>query len=181
MISVQSQYGVCECEAQDILFFVRQGKRLGLLREEFSDYYQKNDLLEGLRDELTNCGGQYLSLDLSRLGENSFAESLHAELESSRSAYRRRFNLSLMLPSPFIQRAIAWQRLCDRLIEDEEPQRPTLLVIENFDLADERTHCEIERLIRFHATHNIRRMFLLTLQDDETLRPPLRRLVEIRL
>ena len=184
MIMVQARCGVCEIQEEaphDLMFFVRQGKRLGLLQEEFGDYYGKNDLLEGLRSELTDCGGQYLSLDLSCLEKNDFTESLLMELESAHSVYRRRFNLSLILPSPFIHRAILWQRLCDRLIEDEEPQRATLFVIENFDLADERTQCDVERLIRFHITHNIRRTFLLTLQDEESLRSSLRRLVEIRL
>ena len=178
MISVQARCSVYE--VHDVLFFVRQGKRLGLLQEESGDCFEKSNFREGLRGELADCGGQYLSLDLSRLEKNNFAESLLTELESVRNVYSRRFSLPLS-PSPFIHRAIVWQRLCDRLIEDEEPQRPTLLVIENFDHADERTRCDVERLIRFHITHNIRRTFLMTLQDEDALRPSLRRLVDRRL
>ena len=186
MIFVQTQHDDCRtrCEASHKLeFLVRQGKRLGLLLlggQGFGGYNDGSDFLDEFREELTDGGGQYLSLDFSRYEDKSVAETLLAELEAV--AYPQRINLPLTLTSsPFIHRAITWQRLCDRLIEDEEPHRPTLLVIENFDQADEQTYGDVERLIRFHIAHNVRRTFLLTLHDEEFLRPSLRRLVETRL
>ena len=190
MISVQTRYGVCEAQeavTYQLTLFVRQGRRLGLLpvgNKEFGDDYDwENNLLEGLRDGLIDGGGQCLSLDLSDFEEENFAESLLAELESARTTYPQRINLPLARSSsPFIHRAIAWQRLCDRLIEDEDPQRPTLLIIENFDQANESARCDVERLIRFHIAHNIRRTFLLTVAEDTNLqRPSLLRLVDFRI
>ena len=167
---------------QKLGFLVRQGKRLGLLRINAQERNDENEFLESFRSELTDGGGQYLSLDFSRFEEEGVAEKLLAELEAAHIDCPLRINLPFERSnSPFIQRAIAWQRLCDRLIEDEEPPRPTVLVIENYDQADERTRCEVERLIRFHIAHNIRRTFLLTLhgEDQDALSASLARLIDL--
>ena len=185
MITVSAQSGVRRTPDEaswKIKFLVRQGKRLGLLRICGREFDQAWDhFLEAVRDELTVGGGQFLSLDFSPFEERSFAELLLEELESVRAEHPLRIDLPMAhSKSPFIQRAIVWQRLCDRLIEDEELSRPTLLVIENFDQADERFRSDVERLIRFHITHNIRRTFLLTLRDEdrEILPPSLSRFVD---
>jgi len=182
-VSAQSTIRRTPDEAsRKLKFLVRQGKRLGLLRiddQEFDTTW--DDFLEDFRQELTVGGGQYLSLDCARFEEKCFAELLLEELESVHAECPLRINLPVgHSKSPFIQRAILWQRLCDRLIEDEKPTRPTLLVIENFGQADERFRNDVERLIRFHTTHHIRRTFLLALQDenDEALPPSLSRLVD---
>ena len=186
MISLQTRRGLCGASTQ-LEFFVRQGKRLGLLwvgHRGFGEYDKQHEVLDDLRDALADGDGQSLSLDLAGFMEKSFAETLFMELEAVSTGNRPGIDLPLtQTSSPFIDRAITWQRLCDRLIEDENPRRSTLLVIENFDQADERTRCDVERLIRFHITHNIRRTFLLTLPDGdaEALRPSLSRLVDLQI
>jgi len=186
MISIQTRRDICGMSAQ-LAFFVRQGKRLGLLSlgdRDFGDYDRQNEVFENLQAELTDGGGQCLLLDLAGFMERSFAETLLGELEAAGTGCRRRIDLLLnRVPSPFIDRAIAWQRLCDHLIDDENPRRSTALVIENVDQANEQIRCDVERLIRFHITHNIRRTFLLTLSDDDTKTLPgsLLRLVELQL
>jgi len=169
--------------SRKLKFLVRQGKRLGLLQLGDRVFDQTwNDFLEDFREELTNGGGQYLSLDCARFEEKSLAELLIDELATAHAECPLRINLPVARSkSPFIQRAIIWQRLCDRLIEDEKPTRPSLLVIENFEQADEQFHNDVERLIRFHTTHHIRRTFLLALRNEEgdTLPPSLSRLVDL--
>ncbi len=189
MISTQTRHGVdrLQREASNKLeFFVHLGKRLGLLRvgaTKFDDFGKGNEFLENFREEFVHRNGQYLSLDLQHDEEKGFAEILLEELESAHDDDPLRINLPLTVSkSPFFRRAIAWQRLCDRLVEDEEPGRPTLLVLEHFDEADERTQQDVERLIRFHITYNIRRTFLLTLRDETSeISPSLLRLVELRI
>jgi hypothetical protein len=181
MVSIQAQSKVHRSRndvSGKLDSLVRQGKRLGVLGADGGDF------LEDFREELTDDGGQYVAVDLSLIEEKSFVESLLTALKSVRSSRHRPTNLPLpSSSSPFIHRAITWQRLCDHLIEEEEPHRPTLLVVKNFDQADERTRCDLERLIRFHDTHNIRRTFLLTLQneDADTLRPSLQRLIDLQI
>ena len=182
MITVFAQSGIGRTQdeaSRKMRSLVRQGKRLGLLRIVNGGFGGEHGLLEDFREELTHSGGQYLSLDFARCEGKSLAESVLEELAPASTRYPLRYLPLIRSESPFMQRAITWQRLCDRLIEDEEPSRPTLLVIENFEQADEQTRCDVERLIHFHITHNIRRTFLLAIQneDHEFLRPSLSRLV----
>ncbi len=171
-------------------FLIQQGKRLGLLLIngcEFESYSKENELFEIAKERLELNGGQFILLNPQRFDGRSFAEICLEELE----AVHFRDPLRIELPyrnedetaaSPFIRRAILWQRLCDRLIEDEEFGRPTLFIVENFDLADERTQADFERLLRFHQTHQIRRTFLLTVQKEnvQSLPSSLQSLVDLR-
>lgn len=113
--------------------------------------------------------GQFISLNLTEPLTESFPEMFYAALKNTRWQQSLQFSLPVILQhnphvaSPFINRAILWQRLCDLLIIDDAPYRETVLVLENVDQASLATQHEIARLIRFHEIHSICRTFVLTL------------------
>ena len=124
--------------------------------------------LEDLRENTLDDEGQFISLDLTEL-QAPLPEVFCAALKNARWEQSLPFSLPVMLQhnrhsaSPFINRAIHWQRLCYLLIMDDEPYRETVLVLENVDLASPTIQHDIARLIRFHETHSLRRTFVFTL------------------
>jgi hypothetical protein len=130
---------------------------------------QSGDTLEYLREHVLEHGGQFIALDLAAPQMESLSEMLYAALKNARWDHSLQFSLPVILQhnphaaSPFINRAIVWQRLYDLLILDDNPNRETVLVLENIDQASPDTQHESARLIRFHQTYSIRRTFVFTL------------------
>lgn len=172
--------------ASQILEFVQNQKRFALLLLN-SDLEIEHSALQTAGQSILSKNGQFLSLDMSDLLEKRFSAQLLAALESLNGEKSFQINLPLILKnnphsdSPFINRAIIWQRLCDRMIEDEDERRPTMFALENIDIASSDDQHDVARLIRFHNTHRIRRSFLATLQKEhyEDLEPELRELAEL--
>jgi len=148
----------------------RQSKRIGLLYHDEQSGNEFWDALEDLRESVLDKEGQFISLDLADPLMESFPERFYAALKNARWEQTLPFSLPAILQhnpcvaTPFINHAILWQRLCDLLIVDDEPERETALLLENIDQASPSVQHEIARLIRFHKTHSIRRMFIFTLR-----------------
>ncbi len=190
MILLHSQQDVVSYDftqvVDEIRHFVFQGKRLGLLvgKEVKADLW-------GRCSEILGEGGQYLNL--SPDGESRDASSLMEALigvldRPARSPRPFQIHLPVLhdpsrIASPFLNRAILWQRLCDRLIEGDETRRPSLLFLENFDPSNATIQHDLARILRFHQTHRIRRSFLLSLSKDQLdlLSPEIRELIEFQL
>lgn len=175
------------CEAlSKIRFLVEQQKRFGLL---LTDTAAPHAVMDALREDMNGRQGQFLTLDAPAFGEASLSSLVYAALGDLREGRAFRINLPMILQnnpntdSPFINRAILWQRLCDAVIEDEQPTRPTLLVLEGLDRANRAAQHDLARLIRFHVTHRIHRTFLATLHRDSLSRlsPELRELVDLEI
>lgn len=171
---------------QRLYEFVGRQKRLALLVDEESTSERLLHSLSVLEETLGAENGQCISLDILDFQETSLANRFLTMLELWRQDRPFRINLPDILrhnpnsASPFINRAILWQRLGDRLIEEEDPKRVTLLIIKNLDAADSKTQHDVARLVRFHATHHIRRTFLFTLRSENIpfLEPEIRELVD---
>jgi len=142
------------------------------LAENIRLYYrdeQSEEALEYLREHVLEHEGQFIALNLAAPQLESLSEMLYAALKNARWDHSLQFSLPIILQhnphaaSPFISRAIIWQRLYDLLILDDTPNRETVLVLENIDQASPDTQHEVARLIRFHQTYSIRRTFVFTL------------------
>jgi len=150
----------------------RQPERIELLyRDEQSDY-EFWETLENLRESVLASKGQFISLDLAEPQTEPLLETFYVALNNASEKQSVPFSLPVILQhnprsaSPFINRAILWQRLCDLLILDDEPYRDTVLVLENADQASPAVQHDIARLIRFHEVHSIRRTFVFTLNRE---------------
>lgn len=166
---------------KELLSFVEQKKRLALIVQKGIEG-SVSSLQERLLKEIQPPNGQFTALNLQDFDETSFVAALTAALNQTGSF---RVDLPFILQgnpnteSPFVNRAILWQRLCDKLIEEENPERPTVLLLENAGCADKKVQHDIARQIRFHDKYHIRRTFLLTMRQDEMtqLEPELQELV----
>jgi hypothetical protein len=142
-------------------------------------------VMEDLRENVLDHEGQFISLDLADSNVTSLLETFYAALKNARWERSLPFSLPAILQynphvaSPFINHAILWQRLSGLLLIDDEPDRPTLLVLENIDLASPTVQHETARLIRFHAAHSVRRTFIFTLDTQGRIIPELRNLFNI--
>jgi hypothetical protein len=162
-------------------------KHLGFLLHNESSCHAEWDFLEKIHESVQTKRGQFISLDIQDFGEATLPGVFLSALEYSQSERTFRINLPMILKnnpktdSPFINRAILWQRLCDRILEDETGKRSTILVLENFDDASPKMQHDTARLIRFHITHRIPRTFILTLHHDRVpfLDKELRDLAEV--
>ncbi|MDR0705931.1 MAG: hypothetical protein LBF88_13245 [Planctomycetaceae bacterium] len=147
-------------------------KLLGLLLHSDLPCTAEWDFLEDIHKSIQAKNGQFISLDVQDFGEATLPGVFLSALEDSQSERTFRINLPMILQnnpktdSPFINRAILWQRLCDRILEDEAGQRPTILVLENIDYASPKMQHDAARMIRFHITHHIPRTFILTLHRN---------------
>jgi hypothetical protein len=147
-------------------------KHLGLLLHGDLPCHAEWDFLEKIHKSVQAENGQFISLDIQDFGEATLPGVFLSALEDSQSERTFRINLPMILQnnpktdSPFINRAILWQRLCDRILEDESVKRPTVLVLENIDYASPKMQHDTARLIQFHITHRISRTFILTLHRD---------------
>jgi len=147
----------------------RQSKRIGLLYHDEQSGEEFWDTLEDLRETVLDHAGQFISLDLAAPLAETLPEMFYTALKNARWELSLQFSLPIILQhnpriaSPFINQAVLWQRLCDLLIVDDEPNRETLLVLENIDQASPIAQRETARLIRFHVVHSIHRTFVLTL------------------
>jgi hypothetical protein len=156
----------------DIQSLTDQSKHLGFLLHSNLPCHAEWDFLEKIHESVQAENGQFISLDIQDFGEATLPGVFCSALEDAQSERTFRINLPMILKnnpktdSPFINRAILWQRLCDRILKDEAGQRPTILVLENFDYASPKMQHDTARLIRFHITHRIPRTFLLTLHHD---------------
>lgn len=101
------------------------------------------------------------SLDCSRCAPDGFTECLLELLESQRST---NFPARSRGRVPFVSKAMAWLRLSDRLIVDNDD---TPIVITGFGLASETTQREIFRLLRFYLAHKPHRGLVLYLAPEE--------------
>ena len=163
-----------------------RSERILLLYHEDSAREKCWELLEDYRENTLNGEGQYISLDFAAPTAESWTEDLYTTLKNARWDQSLQFNLPVILrhnphvASPFINRAILWQRLCDLLIIDDAPYRETLLVLENIDQASQVTQHEIARLIRFHETHSVCRTFVFTVDCSslDQLIPELQHILE---
>ena len=142
----------------------RDTERIMLLHHE-----ESQETLESLRENVMDNEGQFISLNLTEPMAASLPEMLYSALKNTCWDQALQFSLPVILQhnphvaSPFINRAILWQRLCDLLIIDDAPYRETVLVLENVDLTSQTTQHEIARLIRFHEMHSLHRSFVFTL------------------
>ena len=143
--------------------------RIRLLYRDDSAREECWETLEDLREHTRDSEGQFISLDLTEPMLEPLPEILYTALKNARWDATLQFSLPVILQhnphvaSPFINRAILWQRLCDLLLVDDVPYRETVLVLENVDQASPTTQHEIARLIRFHELHSIHRSFVMTL------------------
>jgi hypothetical protein len=144
--------------------------------------------IESIRQFVVTGGGQFIHIDANDLVGVSLSKRLYSIMTEVLSNRPYRIQLPIILQhnphtaSPFIDRAIVWQRLCDLILEDDSPQRPTALVIENFELADQSIQHELARLIRLHKNNKINRIFFVTINKTENLEqllPELRELAQI--
>ena len=167
--------------------FGNDSERIRLL---YHDELSGGDCWETLEEirEMTHDGdGQFISLDLTELQGESLPAVFYAALKKARWEQSLPFSLPGILrqnfqaASPFINRAILWQRLCDLLIIDDESDRETVLVLEYIDQASTATQHDIARLIRFHETYSITRTFVFTLDHYTHGRiiPELRQIFDI--
>lgn len=172
MILLQSPQGTDRCVCDTICQFVRQGQRLGILLFNDTTVQEIGEHLNSAQKTIRSENGQEISFDIEKTGDATLPALLGAALDERRRERPFRIDLPVFPDgpsknhSPFIARAILWQRLCDRLIEDEEPSRPTVLVLEHFDFADAKMRHDLTRMIRFHQFHRVRRSFLLTMPRD---------------
>ncbi len=169
--------------------FVFNQKRFGLLvgnNPTFSTILGTLHYFEGCVAEV----GQCIALDCHDLHDTPLTQHFLTSLEACRDGNGKVFQIILpdmlhhnpQVSSPFLNRALLWQRLSDRLIEDEDAKRPTVLLLKNLDVADANTQHDIARCIRFHDVHHIRRTFLATLQNENMprLEREVRQLVDAR-
>ena len=158
------------------LSFQRKKAAFGNKRIElfYRDKHSEEKLwkaLEDLREKVLDHEGQFISLDLADPNVESLLETFYTTLKNARWERSLPFSLPAILQhnpyvaSPFINHAILWQRLSDLLIIDDEPDRQTVLVLENIDLASPAVQHETARLIRFHAAHSVRRTFIFMLDS----------------
>ncbi|MDR1479415.1 MAG: hypothetical protein LBJ00_10800 [Planctomycetaceae bacterium] len=141
--------------------------------------------VESIREFVTSGGGQYICIDANGLIGSTLSRRLYSIMVEVLANRDYRVQLPAILRqdshnnTPFIDRAIVWQRLCDLILEDDTPQRLSVLVIENIELADQNTQHELARLIRLHKNNRINRLFFLTLNNGNTeqLLPELRELI----
>jgi len=157
-----------------------KSERIVLLHEE------SWEVLENIRENVTDNDGQFIALNVAEPIAESLPEMLYAALKNTCWDRSLQFSLPVIIQhnphaaSPFIHRAILWQRLCDLLILDDTPSRETVLVLENVDQASQATQHEIARLIRFHETHSVHRSFVFTLNrsSHEQIIPELREIFD---
>ncbi|MDR2346149.1 MAG: hypothetical protein LBE18_08800 [Planctomycetaceae bacterium] len=143
--------------------------------------------IESVRRTVIADNGQYIHIDSHDLIGGSLSKRLHSILVEILANRPYRIQLPIILQhnphsaSPFIDRAIIWQRLCDLILEDDVPQRPTVLFIENLEIADHNIQHELARLIRLHKNNKINRTFLATITNNniEQLLPELQELIQI--
>lgn len=141
---------------------------------------------ENLRGDVLDSGGQFISLDLTEPMVEPLPEMFYTALQNMSWEQSPPFSLPIILQhnphvaSPFINRAILWQRLCDLLLLNDAPYRDTVLVLENIDQASPTTQHEVARLIRFHELHVIHRAFVMTLNRHSQCQiiPELRNIIE---
>ena len=144
-------------------------ERVRLLYHDESIGEECWETLEDLRENTLESEGQFISLDLTEPMAEPLPEMLYGHLKTARWEPALQFSLPVILQhnphavSPFINRAILWQRLCDLLLVDDTPYRETVLVLENIDLASSAAQHDIAQLIRFHELHSIHRTFVMTL------------------
>jgi len=145
------------------------GQRIELLYHHEHSEGQSWDKQGDLRESVLAQEGQFISLDVAASETESLPEVFYAALKNARWERSLPFSLPAILQhnpraaSSFINHAILWQRLCDLLILDDEPNRPTVLVLENIDQASPAVQHETARLIRFHVAHSVHRTFVFTL------------------
>jgi hypothetical protein len=143
--------------------------------------------VESIREFVISGSGQYIHIDANDLVGGMLSKRLYSIMAEVLGERRYRIQLPVVLQhnthatSPFIDRAIMWQRLCDLILEDDTPQRLSVLVIDNIEAADQNTQHELARLIRLHKNNRINRLFFLTLNSGNTdkLLPELYELVKI--
>ena len=137
-------------------------------RIELFNHDESGEQLENLRETISEQNGQFISLNVAAPLMEPLPEMFYNALKNVRWDASLQFSLPMIvlhnphIMPPFMNRAILWQRLCDLLILDAEPNRETVLVLENIDLASPETQHDVTRLIRFHNAHNIRRSFVFT-------------------
>ena len=165
-----------------------QSKRIGLLYHDERSGEEFGNTLENLRESVLEYEGQFLSLNLAAPPVETFPEMFYDALKNAHWDGSLQFSLPVILQHnphavlPFLKQAILWQRLCDHIIVDDEPNRKTIAVLENIDQASPAIQHEIARLIRFHRTHSIHRTFVFTLDDHscDQIIPELREILGIR-
>jgi hypothetical protein len=163
-------------------------KRVGLLCHDEESGKEFWNTLEDMRESILDHEGQFISLDLAEPSTETFLEKFYAALKNTCLERSLQFTLPIILQhnphiaTPFLNHAILWQRLCDLMIVDDDPNRETLLVLENADHASPVVQHEIARLIRFHTAHSIHRTFVFTLNrhSHEQITPELREILGIR-
>jgi hypothetical protein len=144
--------------------------------------------VESIREFVISGSGQYIHINANDLVGGTLSRRLYSIMVEVLGNRQYRIQLPVTLQqhkphttSPFIDRAIVWQRLCDLILEDDTPQRLSVMVIDNIEDADQNTQHELARLIRLHKNNGINRLFFLTLNGDnaDKLLPELRELVKI--
>ncbi|MDR2170057.1 MAG: hypothetical protein LBP59_07945 [Planctomycetaceae bacterium] len=127
------------------------------------------DLIYGM---ITAENGQYIHIDANDLVDSTLSRRLYSIMVEVLANRPYRIELPIILQhnphaaSPFIDRAIVWQRLCDMILEDDTPKRPTVLVLENLEIANQNIQHELARLIRLHKKNRINRNFIATINQN---------------
>lgn len=161
-----------------------QSEKIGLL---YGNEQSEDDVMGDIQENILDHEGQFLSLNLAEPLMETFPEMFYAALKNA--SWDRSMHISLPvimqhnphIASQFLNHAIHWQRLCDLVIMDDDPDRKTVMILENADQASSAVQREIARLIRFHSTHSIHRTFVFTLnaQSHNPLIPELRTILGI--
>ncbi|MDR1925120.1 MAG: hypothetical protein LBQ66_12180 [Planctomycetaceae bacterium] len=175
MLTLSAQCGLADCQAISALPQYAADSaselfRLFLVGGDSADSVWNT--VESIRASVIARDGQYIHVDINDIGDSTLTKRLHSVLVEVLANRPHRIQLPIILQhnphsaSPFIDRAIIWQGLCDLILEDDNPDRTTVIVLENIDNASPQIQHEIARLIRLHKTHRINRTFYATTQQE---------------
>ncbi|MDR2762171.1 MAG: hypothetical protein LBB88_06170 [Planctomycetaceae bacterium] len=188
-ISVNRQYNIKDLNnIKDLLLDANEQFHIVAPEDESKSVITLFGFIESIRQFVVADSGQFIQIDANDLIGSTLSKRLHSIMTEVLANRPYRIQLPIILQhnphtaSPFIDRAIAWQRLCDLILEDDMPQRPTALVIENIEIADHNIQHELARLIRMHKNNRINRIFFVTINNNaylEQLLPELRELAQI--
>ena len=161
-----------------------QSNIIGLL------YYngQQEDVLVNIQESILDHGGQFLAFSIAEPLTETFPEMFNAVLQNACGDRSMQISLPVILQhnphiaSPFLNRAILWQQICELIIADDDPCRKTVIVLENVDQASPVVQRDLARLIRFHTVNFIHRTFIFTLDrhSREQIIPELQEILGIQ-
>lgn len=157
---------------QELTRFIDHRATVSLISLNEGDDTEEYEFLENLRQAVSSQEGQVVDCHADSFRETSFQSRMWSIFESLCAQRPFRIELPIILShnprvkSPFINRALIWQKLCDLILEDDDPTRPTIMIFDRVDLMEPKDQHDLARLIRFHKTHQVHRTFVITAKSD---------------